>query len=237
MLLESKLKQQSLTAKMKNKIIIIMGIFILALLQIVMALPLTIVEIKPSINVVEKNNEFTLSIDAYTTEKVYGAEPVIRFNPSIVEAIEIKEGSFLKQDGASTYSIFSINNTNGTLRISTTGMNIQTGISGSGTLATARFRAKNGGYSDLALKITLIDENLRNVMNIDSRNASVVVRTILGDTNGDCIVNLLDLSIVGKAFHLKPGDPYWDPRADINKDNFINIVDLATVGQNYGNRC
>ncbi len=223
---------------MKTKIkIIIAGIFTLALLQIVMALPSTTVEIKPSINVVEKNNEFTLSIDIYTTEKVYGAEPVIHFNPSIVEAIEIKEGSFLKQDGASTFAVSSLNNTNGTARIGITRMNTQTGVTGSGTLATAKFRAKNGGYSNLALEITLADENLWPITNAQLKNSSVIVRTIPGDTNGDCTVNIIDLSIIGKAYGSTPEIQYWDPRADLNKDNVIGLVDLATAGKYYGTSC
>jgi hypothetical protein len=58
-----------------------------------------------------------------------------------------------------------------------------------------------------------------------------------GDANGDCIVNIFDLAIVGRAYGTHPGDPYWDVRADVNWDGVIGILDLATVGINYRSTC
>lgn len=64
--------------------------------------------------------------------------------------------------------------------------------------------------------------------------ASVVVNPLKGDINGDGVVNVLDLSIVGIAFGSYPGHAKWSPLADLKKDNKINVLDLSTVGINYG---
>jgi hypothetical protein len=55
-----------------------------------------------------------------------------------------------------------------------------------------------------------------------------------GDLNGDEIVDILDLVIVGSSFGLSPGDPGYDPRAnaDGSPDGEINILDLVVVGSN-----
>lgn len=61
-----------------------------------------------------------------------------------------------------------------------------------------------------------------------------VVVTILGDLNGDFTVNLKDLYIIAHAFGSMPGDPHWDPRADLNRDSITDTEDLVTAAKNYG---
>jgi len=60
---------------------------------------------------------------------------------------------------------------------------------------------------------------------------------LAGDINGDCIVNIMDLSVIAQAFGAKPGDSDWNPNADVIQDGIINIFDLSLVGQNFGNTC
>jgi hypothetical protein len=54
------------------------------------------------------------------------------------------------------------------------------------------------------------------------------------DLNGDGIVNMLDVSIVAKAFGSKLGDPAWDFRADVNGNGIVNIVDVSIIAKDYG---
>jgi hypothetical protein len=58
-----------------------------------------------------------------------------------------------------------------------------------------------------------------------------------GDANDDCVVNILDLSLMGARFGLSVGDPGWDDRADINADGTINIQDIVLGGSNFGTTC
>jgi large repetitive protein len=58
-----------------------------------------------------------------------------------------------------------------------------------------------------------------------------------GDTNDDCDINVLDLSLVGGRFGLSCGDTNWDDRADINADCTVDILDLSLLGSNFGKTC
>lgn len=69
-----------------------------------------------------------------------------------------------------------------------------------------------------------------------SLQANVYV-VLKGDVNRDCVVNVIDLAMVGKAFGSNPQSANWNPSADVYKDNVINIFDLATVGKNFGRIC
>src|SRR2546427_12683964 len=57
---------------------------------------------------------------------------------------------------------------------------------------------------------------------------------IPGDINGDGIVNIIDLSIVGSHFGSIRGGSNYLPAADLNNDGVINIVDLSIVGSTFG---
>jgi len=63
-----------------------------------------------------------------------------------------------------------------------------------------------------------------------------MVPPLLGDINGDGVVNILDAILLAKAFGSRPGSPNWDPRADLNKDNVVNILDAIILALNFGKR-
>jgi hypothetical protein len=58
-----------------------------------------------------------------------------------------------------------------------------------------------------------------------------------GDVNGDCVVDIFDLTAIALAFSSSPGDPDWNPDADLLEDGTIDIFDLVTVVVNYGRTC
>jgi hypothetical protein len=50
------------------------------------------------------------------------------------------------------------------------------------------------------------------------------------DINGDGKVNIIDIVIVALAFDSRPGDPNWNPKADIAPEfGVVNIVDIVAV--------
>jgi subtilisin family serine protease len=63
---------------------------------------------------------------------------------------------------------------------------------------------------------------------------SWVVVTIPGDINGDFKVDLTDLQILAAAYGSKPGDPNWNPNADIDNTGTVSLLDLLTLSQHYG---
>lgn len=42
---------------------------------------------------------------------------------------------------------------------------------------------------------------------------------------------MLDTAIVARAFGSYPGDPRWNPLADVNKDHKVDMLDVALSGQ------
>jgi len=56
----------------------------------------------------------------------------------------------------------------------------------------------------------------------------------LYDLNHDGKINIIDISIVAKAFGTSPGMPGWNPIADVNNDGTVNIKDISLVAKNFG---
>jgi hypothetical protein len=52
------------------------------------------------------------------------------------------------------------------------------------------------------------------------------------DANGE--INIIDVSIVARAYGSTPQEPNWNQSADINKDGIINIMDIALVAHDFG---
>jgi len=55
------------------------------------------------------------------------------------------------------------------------------------------------------------------------------------DLNGDGFVDIVDITIVARAFGTIPGDPNWNPIADVAEPyDVIDIVDIAKVAIDFG---
>jgi len=54
------------------------------------------------------------------------------------------------------------------------------------------------------------------------------------DTDGDGIINILDVVRVAKAFGSSLGDPAWNPWVDFNQDGKINILDICPLARSFG---
>lgn len=66
---------------------------------------------------------------------------------------------------------------------------------------------------------------------------SIFENFLLGDVNGDCVVNVVDLALVGLAFSSTPSSSNWNPNTDVNNDGVVNILDLTLVALNFGKVC
>ena len=61
-----------------------------------------------------------------------------------------------------------------------------------------------------------------------------IIVAMVGDLNNDGLVDIRDISSVGRAYGSYPGHPKWNPDADINNDNLIDIRDISVVGRYFG---
>jgi uncharacterized protein YfaS (alpha-2-macroglobulin family) len=56
-------------------------------------------------------------------------------------------------------------------------------------------------------------------------------KTVSADINEDGRVNIIDLTLVAKAFGSHLGDLRWDSRCDLDGNNVINIIDITLVAR------
>jgi len=60
---------------------------------------------------------------------------------------------------------------------------------------------------------------------------------MMGDINGDGIINILDILIAATAFGSMPGDPNWNPEVDLDNNGLINILDIVQIAVHFGEEC
>jgi len=103
----------------------------------------TILKITPATQNVGVNSTFTVSVEIKDVEQFTGADVHIRFNPNILEMIEIGTGTF-PLNGSEKYVVMDYNNSIGWILY---GVGLGTGgfASGSGRLCNLTFRAKQVG--------------------------------------------------------------------------------------------
>lgn len=53
------------------------------------------------------------------------------------------------------------------------------------------------------------------------------------DGSGDCLVNLIDLLTLRRAFLAVPGSPGWNPDADFDSNGTVNLVDLLLLRRQF----
>jgi len=94
----------------------------------------------------------------------------------------------------------------------------------------------DGNYTG-TLRLEAVKGNYSAAMNVTFLSDTPVVLTIryFADLNGDGTVNIMDIALVARAYGSRPGDPNWNPIADVAEPyGEINIVDIATVAKDYG---
>jgi hypothetical protein len=57
---------------------------------------------------------------------------------------------------------------------------------------------------------------------------------IIGDVNGDGVVNMEDVETASEAFNTSPGHPRWNPLADLNGDEAITSMDICIIAHHIG---
>ena len=180
------------------------------------------------------DDTFTFDVRAENVSNLAGWQFDIAFDPSVLEAVDVSEGDFLKSDGRSTFfQRGRIDNASGNITGLSTARLADSGMSGSGILLQVTFMAKSGGESDL----TLDNFEFGSITGEDIPAAPLEIRITVeerlttGDVNRDGRVSILDLILVAQQLgkRLPPNSP-----EDINGDGIVNIFDLTLVAQGIG---
>jgi Cohesin domain len=142
------------SAKMRNVKSLILGISLMVTPSFA-----DILSIEPSSLTVLPGEPFSVNVEVSGISDLYAFQFDIGFNPAIVSATSISEGSFLPGGGATIFIPGAIDNLDGAIAFTAdTLTSAISGVSGGGVLATVDFNAVGGGFSTIGLSnIVLLD--------------------------------------------------------------------------------
>ena len=171
--------------------------------------------------------KLNLILDGLVLWDGWGLE--IAFTPEVLAVLQVDQSTNFFPDDACSASIFqagTIDNTAG--RITGIDMELGAGCFQFGdVLLSVTFQAKAAGTAELSLHNVAIRTLFDQDVDIGIHALEIVVESDY-DLNGDGLVNILDLVLVGQNF----GQAH--PQADVNDDGVVNIFDLITVAQQLG---
>ena len=180
---------------------------------------------------IHTGDTFTLDIRAENITDLAGWQFDIAFDPTILEAVNVSEGDFLKIDGGSTFfQGGSIDNAAGKVTGLSAARLSGGGVSGTGVLLQVRFKAKSAGETELALDKFQFGSATGDNIPAGPHEIRIVVeeRLTTGDVNRDGVVSILDLILV--AQQLGKRVPAGSA-VDVNGDGVVSILDLIRVAQ------
>ena len=187
-----------------------------------------------SLTPIHTGDTFTLDIGAKDVFDLAGWQFDIAFERNALEAINIIEGDFLKQNGASTFfQGGSINNGTGKI----TGLNVvrlaTSGVSGSGTVVQVSFKTKRGGETVVELQNFQFATITGDIIPAGPHKITIAIEGQLaaGDVNRDGQVTIADLILVAGQLGQRVS---LGSLLDLNGDGVVSMLDLLIVAQAIG---
>ena len=183
---------------------------------------------------IHSGDTFTLDIRAENVLDLAGWQFDVAYDPTVLEALDVSEGDFLKTGGGSTFfQSGRIDNAAGKITGLIAGRISDGGVNGSGSVLHVRFKAKAEGETGLTLQNFLFGSVTEESIPAGPLEIRITVeeRLLTGDVNRDGVVNILDLIRVARQ--LGKSVPSDSP-VDINGDGVVNIFDLTLVAQGIG---
>lgn len=119
--------------------------------------------------------QFKVDINITDVKDLADAPFVLSYDPVFVDFISITEGDFLKKNKGTTFSS-KTDSATGTLSVSISRTKGDSGASGSGTLATISFRAKNQGAANFAFKNSSFISGYGAALNVLQFSTAVDIR-------------------------------------------------------------
>jgi hypothetical protein len=174
---------------------------------------------------------FTVDVDIANASGVSGLEFELGFNASQLHANSVAGGSLIP---GSVTPITQIDNTAAFAKFN---VSLPTPLSGNGTLATMQFQVEADKVRNSTLHlfgVKLVDNTGQSLPFNTTDGGFTNAPVLVGDLNGDGVVDVYDAITLAKSFMTSPGDPDWNPDADLNGDGIINIVDVIILGENFG---
>lgn len=154
-------------------------VFSLSALTQLSASTTTTVYVYPSSTTVTPTQTFFVDIRISAVSDLYGWEFKLKWDPDLLDVVDVTEGPFLKQSG-STFFTKTINNTVGYILVDCTLLGNVPGVSGDGTLAYVKFYAEREGSSVLDLYDTKLVNSLEQPIAHLANDGSVTISKSVG---------------------------------------------------------
>lgn len=135
-----------------------------------------ILSIQPPSTSVVAGSTFAVDVNISNVTDLFAFQFDIGFDPSILSATSITEGSFLPGGGTTFFIPGTIDNIGGTISSNAdTLIGAISGVSGSGTLAVLDFTALAAGTSPIDIaNVTLLDSTLSSISSTTTSGAATV---------------------------------------------------------------
>ena len=188
---------------------------------------------------IKKGDTFTLRLNAANITDLAGWQTDIAFDPALLKANNVSEGSFLKQGGGQTFfQKGTIKNRQGKIAGIKAARISQGGVKGEGTLLSLRFTAIARGEGRVVLRNFRAGSSTGQTIQATPPDTLIVVKRNVPtvpawDVNKDGVTNAKDVALVTDALGQNPPR---NPRTDVNGDGVVNGKDLAIVAEHLGER-
>ena len=184
--------------------------------------------------IIDAGDTFTLEIRAEDIHNLAGWQFDMAYDRTVIEAVEVNEGDFLKtQGGATFFQRGTIDNRLGKIKGLSAARLGEDGVSGTGILLSVTFTAKVAGQTQLRLDNFQFAATTGTPIVAGPHEVVITVEGehTTGDVNRDGQVSILDMVLVARHFGKTVSA---NSEVDINGDGVINVLDLILVSQNMG---
>ena len=186
---------------------------------------------------IQKGDTFTLRLNAANITDLAGWQTDITFDPALLKANNLNEGSFLKQGGGQTFfQKGTIKNKQGKIAGIKAARLSKGGVKGEGTLLSVRFTAIARGEGRVVLRNFRAGTSTGQIIQSTPPETLIVVKRNIPtvpawDVNKDGVTDAKDVRLVRRALGQSPP---VNPRTDVNGDGIVNEKDLAVVNAHIG---
>jgi len=164
----------------------------------------SVIKIEPESVDVTEGETITVNIMIESDVKIQGGEFKLCFDNTLLNATDLVKGTYLGHDGASTMNVVKkIHNTIGVVEYGEMRTGVDTGIAGSGILASVLFNATGSGVCDL----TIGDVILSKLEDPDDPESNPIEIKDVVINSGICDISSSGLASVSTESGHSPTDP------------------------------
>jgi hypothetical protein len=202
--------------------------------------------VEPSSIEAANGTDFTVNImvdpethltDDPINNTIYAAQYFLRFDNTLLSAIEQIQGDFLSQDGATSIAMPNNINETGFTEYGETRILVQNGVNDSGVLASITFHVINDqGTCELGLyNVILCNNRTVPISDVVISNGSVeILSANCGNVNGDGYIDIEDVILLRNYVGYPDFSLYGNGDVCDNGDGLIDISDVIRLANYVG---